>query len=41
MVFNMLESTKYISDGNKDSIVISSNDENTLNSNLTKKVITY
>ena len=41
MVFNMLENNRYTSDGNKDTIVISSNDENTLNSNLTKKVITY
>ena len=41
MVFNMLESTKYISDGNKDTIVIDSSLESELNSNLTKNVITY
>ena len=41
MVFNMLESTKYISDGNKDTIVIDSSLESTLNSDLNKEIITY
>ena len=41
MVFNMLENTKYISDGNKDTIVIDSSLESTLNSDLNKEIITY
>ena len=41
MVFNMLEKNRYISDGNKDTIVIDSSLESELNSELTKRVITY
>lgn len=41
MVFNMLEKNKYISDGNKDTIVVSSSNESKLNTSLEKKIITY
>lgn len=40
MVFNMLEKTKYISDGNPDTIVIKSSDKDKL-VDTDKKVITY
>lgn len=40
MVFNMLDSSRYISDGNKDTIVISSKNSDRLSEN-DKKVITY
>ena len=41
MVFNMLENNRYISDGNENTIVISSNDEDALNNENNKRVITY
>ena len=41
MVFNMLKTTRYISDGNKDTIVISESNKDKLNSNLNKNIITY
>ena len=40
MVFNMLKSTKYISDGNPDTIVIKETDKDKL-VNTDKKIITY
>ncbi len=40
MVFNMLNSSRYISDGNKDTIVISGKNSDKLNE-TSKKVITY
>ncbi|MGM9882396.1 MAG: polysaccharide deacetylase family protein [Bacilli bacterium] len=41
MVFNNLEKSRYISDGNADTIVIKSSDENRINTNLDKEIITY
>lgn len=41
MVFNNLKNNRYISDGNKNTIVIKSSLENELNSNLNKEIITY
>lgn len=41
MVFNMLKNTKYISDGNKDTIVVSENNKDKLSSDVDKKIITY
>ena len=41
MVFKMLENTKYISDGNKDIIVISSSNESKINSSINKEIIIY
>ena len=41
MVFKLLEETRYISDGNKDTIVIKSADESKINSNINKEIITY
>ena len=40
MVFNMLEKNRYISDGNKDTIVIKEADNSKL-ATTDKKVITY
>ena len=40
MVFKMLEKTRYVSDGNSNTIVISDSDKNNIN-NTDKKVITY
>lgn len=41
MVFKMLENTRYISDGNKDTIVINSNNESKINSSINKEIIIY
>ena len=41
MVFNMLKDTKYISDGNKDTIVISESNKSKLTNDTNKKIITY
>lgn len=41
MVFSNLEKSRYISDGNADTIVIKSSDENRINTNLDKEIITY
>ncbi len=41
MVFNNLKTTRYVSDGNSDTIVIRESDLKNLNSSSDKKVITY
>lgn len=41
MVFNRLETTKYISDGNPDTLVIPQTASNLLNSNLNIEILTY
>ena len=41
MVFKNLEKNRYISDGNPNTIVISSNNENKLNIELDKDIIVY
>jgi len=41
MVFKNLENNRYVSDGNKDTIVIKEENLNKINENITKKIITY
>ena len=41
MVFNNLENTRYISDGDENTIVIKESDITKINTSLDKKVITY
>ena len=41
MVFNNLKTTRYVSDGNSDTIIIRESDLKNLNSSSDKKVITY
>ena len=41
MNFNLLEKTRYISDGDKDTIVVPSSEEDYIENTYDKKVITY
>jgi len=41
MVFSMLETSRYISDGNIDTIIIPESKNNNINTTITKEIITY
>ena len=41
MILRMLEKNRYISDGNKDTIVTSNNNDDIINKNIDKKLILY
>ena len=41
MVFNMLETTKYISDGNENTIVTSEDNQEQVSTDLTQEIIYY
>ena len=41
MPFNILKNKRYVSDGDKDTIVIKASDQDKLNTSVSKTVITY